>query len=359
MNYSDMTFEYLLSRCLNRVSNDIDKREGSVIYNALAPACAELAEAYATLSTEIDRAFVDSAEGVDLTNKAKERGIFRQPATAAVRRGVFASDNGAIDVPIGSRFSGGDINYVATKKIALGVFEMTAEETGTAGNSYYGTLLPIDYIANLTAATLGEILIPAEDEETDESLRERYYATLESTSFGGNVAQYKEETEKIAGVGSVKVFPVWNGGGTVKLVFVDAAGGVPSDVLVNAVQTAIDPEQNQGEGLGIAPIGHVVTVEAASAKTVDVGFTLTFESGYSWDSVSAAVTEAVNAYFADLVSGWADSEYLIVRISQIESRVLTVGGVLDINNTTLNGAAENLSLSAVEIPVLGGVVNAD
>ena len=50
MNYSDMTFEYLLSRCLNRVSNDIDKREGSVIYNALAPACAELAEAYGVMS---------------------------------------------------------------------------------------------------------------------------------------------------------------------------------------------------------------------------------------------------------------------------------------------------------------------
>ena len=357
MNYAEMTFERLLSRCLARVSEDIDKREGSVIYNALAPACAELAEFYSLHSAEMDRAFIDTAEGLDLTNKAKERGIFRLAATAAVRRGTFTTSAGNADIPIGSRFSGGDINFIATRRISAGVYELTAEEKGAAGNIYYGALLPIDYIADLATATLGEVLIPAEDEETDAALRERYYVSLTTNSFGGNKAQYKEMTEKIAGVGSVKVFPVWNGGGTVKLVFVDSEGGVPSQTLVDTVQTAIDPEQNQGEGLGLAPIGHVVTVEAATAKTVDVGFALTLESGFGWESVSADVTETITAYFNSLVDGWADNEYLIVRISQIESRVLDIDGILDINGTTLNGAAENLSLTAVEIPVLGGVTN--
>lgn len=33
----------------------VDKREGSIIYDAIAPAAAELAILYSTLSTEMDR----------------------------------------------------------------------------------------------------------------------------------------------------------------------------------------------------------------------------------------------------------------------------------------------------------------
>ena len=110
MAYETMTFERIMDRCLDRVADNIDKREGSVIYNAIAPAAAELAILYSVLSAEIDRAFPDTAVGDDLTNKAKERGIFRLPATAAVRTGVFRGAGGNMDVPIGSRVSGGDVN---------------------------------------------------------------------------------------------------------------------------------------------------------------------------------------------------------------------------------------------------------
>ena len=37
-----MTYEEILQRMLGRVPNTIDKREGSLIYTALAPAAAEL-----------------------------------------------------------------------------------------------------------------------------------------------------------------------------------------------------------------------------------------------------------------------------------------------------------------------------
>ena len=36
--YEDMTFENIMDRCLDRVSSSIDKREGSVVYDAIAPA---------------------------------------------------------------------------------------------------------------------------------------------------------------------------------------------------------------------------------------------------------------------------------------------------------------------------------
>lgn len=362
MNYSEMTFERILARCLDRVPGSVDKREGSIIYDAIAPAAAELAILYSVLSAEMDRAFPDTAEGIDLTNKAKERGVFRQSATQAVRKGTFTGSGGNMDVPIGSRFSGGAVNYEVTKKTSLGVFELTAEEAGTAGNAYFGQLIPIDYIDGLATATLGDVLIPGEDEEDDDTLRARYMQSLKSTAFGGNQAQYKELVKAMAGVGSVKVFPVWDGGGTVKLVIVDSSGAVPSSTLISTIQTAVDPEVNAGKGIGLAPIGHVVTVEAATGQTINVAFTLTLADGVLWSTVQASVQTAIQAYFDDLIASWENSDALIVRISQIESRILDIEGIVDITGTTLATATtaattNNLTLAAVEIPILGTVTN--
>ena len=46
---------------------------------------------------------------------------------------------------------------------------------------------------------------------------------------------------------------------------------------------------------------------------------------------------------------------LIVRISQIENRILSIEGVLDVLNTKINGSTENLPLNVEEIPVIGKV----
>ena len=41
--YEHITFDVILERMMDRVPNNIDKREGSIIYDALAPAAVELA----------------------------------------------------------------------------------------------------------------------------------------------------------------------------------------------------------------------------------------------------------------------------------------------------------------------------
>ena len=40
MAYEEMTYERIMSRCLARVPGTVDKREGSIIYDAIAPAAA-------------------------------------------------------------------------------------------------------------------------------------------------------------------------------------------------------------------------------------------------------------------------------------------------------------------------------
>ena len=63
----------------------------------------------------------------------------------------------------------------------------------------------------------------------------------------------------------------------------------------------------------------------------------------------------MKAYLLELRKSWADSPYLVVRISQIETRILNTPGVIDIQNTAINGTDSNLNLGMYEIPVFGGV----
>lgn len=73
--YENMTFENIMDRCLARVSASVDKREGSIVYDAIAPAAAELAILYIELAYLMDRAFPDTETGDDLTKKCRERSV--------------------------------------------------------------------------------------------------------------------------------------------------------------------------------------------------------------------------------------------------------------------------------------------
>ena len=350
--YEDITYELILNRMLAQIPNTIDKREGSLIYNALAPAAIELQNMYIELDVILQESFADTQSREYLIRRCGERGITPEAATKAILQGVFN-----IDVPIGSRFSLDVLNYVVTEKISDGVFKLECETAGEIGNTKLGTLIPIEYIEGLTSAELMDVLILGEDEEETEHLRTRYHNSLNSQAFGGNISDYKEKVYAIPGVGAVKVYPTWNGGGTVKIVILDSNYDTPTDELTNEVQTILDPETNQGAGEGLAPIGHIVTVVGASEKTVDIDTTISYASGWDWDSIKSYVENIIDQYFTELKSEWADNDNLIVRISQIESRLLNLEGITDISATKLNGVESNLTVEGTEIPVRG-VINA-
>ena len=351
--YENVTFESIMEDMLARVPSTMDKREGSVIWDALAPCAVELQNVYIALNTILNETFADTASLYYLAKRAAERGIYQELASYAVLQGEFTPTN--LELAIGTRFSCDTLNYVITEKVNNGIYKLTCETAGTEGNTHFGTLIPIDYIDGLETASLTELLIPADDDEDVESLRERYFNSMTSQAFGGNIADYKEKTTAIDGVGAVKVTPVWNGGGTVKLTVIDSMFGVPSDEVVSLVQNTIDPIGHSGEGMGLAPIGHVVTVVGVESVTVNVATTITYKNGWNWENTKSYIKNAIDEYFRDLIRNWEDSENLTVRISQMESWILNVEGVLDVSGTTLNGSASNLSLADNEIPIRGTV----
>lgn len=355
--YENQTYDVILARMLARVPDDVDKREGSIIYDALAPAAAELAQMYTELDINYNLSFADTATGDELSQITAEFGVNREPATKAIREGKFYDNaNQLMDIPIGSRFSIEDVDYVATSKTNTGVFNMECETPGTIGNQQFGVMLPIDFINGLSRAVLGDIIVPGEDEESDDSLRERYYQTVNDPAFGGNISDYKQEINSIDGVGDTKVFPVWQGGGTVKCTIIGADWNPPSAALIDLVQTKVDPTVNSGKGYGTAPIGHKVTITGVTDLAVNVATTVTLEVGVTVGQVQGPIEDVINTYLLGLRKTWATQDQIIVRVAQIEAAILTVPGVVDINNTTLNGSPANITLSTEEIPALGTVV---
>lgn len=348
------TYEELLQRCLDRIPSTLDKRQASVIYNALAPCCAELAQLWIKLASAYDLVFVDTAVGEALDALVKQNGMTRKEAKYALRKGEFN-----MVVPVGSRFSDGTLNYIVTENITgTNNSRLECETAGAVGNTYYGSLIPISYINGLTTAELTDIIDSGEDIESDDALRERYLEWVTAPEFGGNISDYQVKVKALTGVGGCKVIPVWNGGGTVKLIITNSTYGVPDQSLIDYVQQEIDPTGDQ-TGLGIAPIGHVVTVVGAEKASLSVACKLVLETGKTIEDVQTNINNIVDNYFSYLATTWDSQENLIIRISQLETRVLGVDGVLDINSLTVNGTTNNIQLTSTQIPVKNGDVNID
>ena len=348
--YEQMTFERIVRLMLDAVPQNVDKREGSILYDAVCGAALELANLYIELDVVLNETFADTASREYLIRRAAERGLSPEPATNAVLRGEFN-----IDVPIGSRFSLEELNYAVIEKISTGVYRLRCETPGEAGNKRLGDLIPIDYIEGLQSAKLTGLLLPGEDEEDTEVFRKRYLDSLTSIAFGGNQADYKQKVSALDGVGGVRVMPAFYGAGTVQLIIKDSDMGVPSAELVSAVKQAVDPLEKTGQGVGIAPIGHKVTVDATEWTTVNVAATITYESGWNWAAVKTSAEQAIDEYFMELRTRWPDDGPIVVRVSQIEMRLLNLAGVLDVTGTTLNGNSNNLLLAVDQLPKRGTV----
>lgn len=349
--YEDITYEDILGRMLDHIPDDMDKREGSLIYNALAPAAVEMQFMYIELDAVLREAFADSASREYLIRRAAERGIKPKPATKAVLKGEFTPES--LEIPIGSRFGCGTLNYVVKEKKGDGEYLLECEVEGKAGNTLFGNLIPVEYIEGLETASLTMLVAPGTGEEETESIRGRYFGSFEGREFGGNKKDYIKKTLEIPGVGAVKVYPAWNGGGTVKLTILDSEHNRANAYLLEKVQQEIDPTQD-GEGAGIAPIGHVVMVDTPEEYAVDVDVNAVYDTGYSFTSLGTQISGAIDSYLHELRKGWQE-QMIVVRKTQIESRILGITGIVDITGITLNGKEENIIMDEGDIPVIGEV----
>lgn len=401
--FESYDFDYLMNNMLSKVSDEFDKREGSVIYDAVAPAALELSNFYIALDMVMNEVFADSASYYFLIKRAAERGKYPKEETYAV--GKMTVTPPMTKIAAGDRFNLDMLNYTVISPIngEQGAYKVQCETAGTEGNQQLGTLLPIEYIEGLESAELKEILVPGEEEEDMEVFRERYFSSFTSEAFGGNKADYIEKVSAVNGVGGCKISRAWEGGyspsamipndtvttwfegqseetigaaayqwlntiyhaaleklltagGTVKITIISSGFEAPSAALLNTIQQEIDPVGTAGEGDGIAPIGHVVNVCGVKETTADFRLNITYDDGYSFASLEESIKNTIDTYLEQLRQEWASSNGLVIRISQIEALLLGLMGIVDIGDTLINNKPENLILDGECIPVRGTVI---
>lgn len=424
-NFADRNYEALMRETLDLVSDIYDKRDGSMIYNAVAALMFEMAMLYeGALPFVFNETFIDTASRDGLIKRASDRSLEPLPATKAVHYAIF-STNGA-DVPKDTRFSCEDLNYVVipypdtgelTKDVDFGedgvlrAQLVQCETAGTISNNYTGTMVPIEFVEGLQKAELRHCHTPAKDEEDTEHFRARLKEEMRTIAFGGNIADYMRKVLALEGVGQCKVKREWNGnlspsdlqsndtamlaaadaailemdisttakaaaktfldklltaaknkkltvGGAVRIVVagVDAEHLTIDSELQAKLQNEIDPVGHAGEGYGIAPIGHVVSVVSATATPITVALQLQYKT--SNHEVQVAVEEVIEEYFASLYARWSDDDGLVIAPSILAARLLDDDrlaaliksvDVVQIGNAI---AWANVPLSWDELPVL-------
>lgn len=354
--YENETYEEILERVLNRMPSTMDKRESSFLYNSSAPVAVELQNIYLALDNILNITFFDTADREGKLQRCRERGVDVAQFDATTSIVVVKVLPANIEIPLGTRFNHSDLNFIVTEKNEDGTYNAECETAGVIGN-VTGDIIPVDYIELLESAEITSIFRWGEDEADETLIDEAYYNSLNSQAFGGNRADYIEKMKKIDGVGGVKLYSgaEWKGGGTVKIVFTTSSYTKPLDSFVDSVQTQVDPLQNQGAGYGFAPIGHIVTVAGVNEAAVNVSMDLVLQNNYTWEDISAYVDAAIDSYFEGLNAEWEYADNIIVRISQIETRILEIEGVLDISGTTLNGVESNITVDKDSIVIRGSV----
>lgn len=332
--FENMTFENILNDMLSRVPSDIDKREGSIIYDALAPVALKLAEMHFQLNNFLDLVSGDTAVGEYLDRVVADYGITRKPATKAIRKIVTT---GPVD--IGTRWGIEGTTYVIVEKIADTEYKAECEQYGSIGNHYSGQLDNIDNISGVTAI-LADIIVSGEDEETDDNLRARFFNQVRSTSTSGNIYDYKKWALEVPGCGGAKVFPLWNGPGTVKVLVVDENMEIDQD-LPAAVYDHIE---------AVRPIGASVTVESPQEKVINISADVYLDGSDTLENVQTKFMALISEYLRSLTF-----EVYTVSYAKIGSLLLSVPGVADYSNLLVNGGNENIAIGEEEMPILGTV----
>lgn len=371
-------YEHILARYLGNVRDDVDKREGSIIWDSGAPLCIELAIAYAYVQAMVLNCFAASAPSPYLELRCEEQGLTRDPATYAKRLGVFTDGSGgAYSVPIGTKFCTVSetnlVNYTVTEVYAPGgitipgSYILTCDESGVIGNQYFGEIVPIYNLQGLATATLSDILIPGTDDQDIEDLRKQFFDTVSQKAFGGNITEYRQFVTSLEGVGLCQVYPTWDGGGTVKISFINSEYKTPSQILINAVQQAVDPhydDEYAGKGLGMAPIGHVVTIVGSEDYTVDISCEIELENGYTLGQVTPLIEQNLETYLEGLRKNWdkaSDLNVYSVEIiyERVKTTIMDTIGVKNISSCTINEQSQDIVLqedsAKQQLPILGEV----
>jgi uncharacterized phage protein gp47/JayE len=347
-------------RMLEKAPKDVNTIEGDFFWNNTRPVAEEIAATKQLQLAQILRfAFVQYSSKPYLELIGGPLGIVRNAATythdtlkiegvpgTVLQKGKVAGTPSSDDV------ESIEFEFQETKTIDdTGVvdIEVQCTQPGTIGNVKAGSVtLMITPINGIKSVTNEKDFTNGTDEEDDDHYRERILERMQTPATSGNKYQYRNWAKEVNGIGDAKVFPLWNGNGTVKIVIMNTNKRAADQTLIDAVKNYIDPDDGKGEGQ--APIGATLTVVSATEKAIDVTAKVVLANGYTIQQVQDTFIANMQKYLSDLA--FVDT---YVSYAKIGGVLLNTTGVVDYSDLTLNNGTSNIALADEEIPVAGTI----
>ncbi|WP_368292873.1 baseplate J/gp47 family protein [Dehalobacter sp. TBBPA1] len=349
--FEAQTYEEILQRLKSKAPFEIDTTEGSFIHDALSPAALEIAQLYTSLDLVLTLAFAQTTSGQYLDYRAGEHGLTRKVAVKAAGI-VKVTGNPGVAIGQGTIFlTDGGIGFESTKASVIQDNEsvdisVQAAEEGITGNVPAGAVKTLQVaLQGVTEITNENAIIGGTDEESDEDLLSRLLLKVRNPATSGNASHYLQWAGEVSGVGDAKVFPLWDGAGTVKVVIVDSEKMPAEAEIVAAVAAYVE---------SVRPIGAEVTVEAAAGVDINVAVTVTLAENYTLEQVTTSFRALLTEHLKDIAF---KQDY--VSFAKIGNTLLETPGILDHTGLTVNGGTSNIAIGTTfndcQVAVIGMV----
>lgn len=343
--FEGLTPETILERILGKMDTELQTREGSFSYDMAAPTAFELWRAYMTLDELVDAFYVNADSGKYLDAHARMLSLVRREGTQAAAEIRFYGADGT-QIPV-------DTAFFTAAGLEFRLKEDTVIRDGTAAGLLRAAQAGGKY--NVPAGEISQILrtIPGlerfecgaadggTDPESDAALFARLEERRRRPSTSGNKDHYREWALSVDGVGVVRVTPLWQGPGTVRVLIAGYDRKPVGQTVVDACAAYIETQR---------PVGAQVTTASARAVTVDVSAHVVLAPGASLETVQSAFSGALDRYLAELAF-----DQFVVYVNRVGALLMEVEGVVDYSGLALNGTEENLTLDEDCVPVTGAV----
>lgn len=344
--YENKTFDYLINEMLDNVEADIDKSEGSLMYDALAPVAMELEETYIEMDEILKRGFAQTSYEEYLDMKCAEFGVTRKQGTKANGQVTFSgADNTVIPINTLIQTESG-LQYLTTSQTTIlngtAVVNIESNDIGVIYNVPANTIIEIPIsITGIASLTNSAAITGGTEVETDADLLTRLLLKVQTPATSGNANDYKLWAMSVDGIGDVKIFPLWNGAGTVKVCVIDSNKQPANSTLVTAVQTYTEANR---------PIGANVTYEAAAPLALNISVNITRDTNYTSEQVVTDINKNITAYLYQIAF-----KQNYVSYGRIGSAILDSTGVIDYTDLTINSGTSNISVEDEKVAILGSV----
>lgn len=352
-------FDDAVARMRNWLENPLSKIEGTFSMFNIRAVAKESAQIQNEMDIIEDNYSLDTAKGEYLDIKGRDYGMYRHYGQKAHGEVTFTGTVGST-IPGGTVLIASEygVQFQTLNSIVVGSdgTVTTGIEALAVGPSYNVPAGAINQIAQqiqgVSGVTNAAAFTGGTDREDDDNFRMRIYFKIRYPATSGNVYHYQQWATEVNGVGAVKIFPLWNGPGTVKVSVLDANGDPASEELMQNVEDHIDPEPKQHGG-GEAPVGALVTVSTATAKEIHVSAKVQLgQTAGDIGSVQEAFREALSDYFHSVSY---DGETVSISLARVGNILFGVPGVIDYTGLTINSGTDSVPIGEEEVPAVGTV----